>query len=533
MSKTFRIVCLQTPAFALDQAQEAAAYLLNQVDRAATLETRPDLILLPECAYPAYFLAPLGGGDLDELLKAQGAPDTSQFSGSLAEAARRHGVAIAAGLALPGKRGLENALVLWDRTGREVARTAKLFLWHFDSCWFNPGQDVAVADLDGVQVGLFICADGRLPEIPRLLALQGADLLLDATNWVTTGRTPSQLPNAQADYMMRVRALENRVYLAAANKVGREAETIVYCGKSQVIGPDGEVLAQAGSAETALLVADLPLGPDGLLGAHSPDPVGGALDPVRSRRSGEYQRLTIAHGDAPERDPFIAVAQVAAHEDPAVEDLLLNLETSGASLIVLPEAPPRASSLEEWRERSRRLRCHLLATGDAIEAGRPRREAWLLYEGEVVQRWVKGHLSRDEDGYEPGPAEPLLWDGPWGRIGVVQGGEGLLPEVARGLALAGADLILWPARQPGTLTELFARTRAAENRVYVALANPPLPEAESLLVAPDGGVPARTFPGERQGVGASLVLTVARHKDLVPWTEALGGERAPAFRRLA
>lgn len=533
MAGTFRVACLQTPAFSLEQGREAAAYLLDQVSQAAALQPKPNLILLPECAYPAYFLAPLEGGDLDQCLRSQGAPDTSEFRAALSEAARRHRLAIAAGLALPGGGGLENALVLWDEEGREVARTAKLFLWHFDSCWFSPGRDVAVAQVAGVRVGLFICADGRLPEIPRLLALQGADLLLDATNWVTSGRTAAQLPNAQADYMMRVRAMENRVYLAAANKVGREADTVVYCGKSQVIGPDGTVLAQAGSADPQIIVADLPLAQHGLAGAHGTDLLGGTLDPVRGRRGGEYSRLGAAPARQRESDPYIAVAQVpTGGDDAAIGRLLANLETAGAALIVLPESPPGEANLDRWRRHSRRLGCYLLATGDGEGDGRRRRVAWLLLKGEVVHAWAKGHLGADEQGYDPGPAEPDLWHGPWGVVGVMQGGEGFLPEVARGLGLAGADLILWPARQAGPLPELFARTRAAENRVYLALANPAAPDAESLVVNPEGGIPARTFPGTEQGVGASLVLAAARHKDLVPGTEALGGARAAALARL-
>ena len=173
------------------------------------------------------------------------------------------------------------------------------------------------------------------------------------------------------------------------------------------------------------------------------------------------------------------------------------------------------------------------AVAKAAAAGRRQRAAWLLLRGEVIHTWIKGHLSLDEADYAAGPAEPDLWEGPWGKVGVIQGGEGLLPEVARSLALPGADLTLWPTRHPGPTPELFARTRAAENRVFVALANPAVPGAESLIATPDGAVAARTFPGAHQGVGASLVLDLSRHKELAPGTEALGGRRASAFDRLS
>ena len=545
MGDSFRIACLQTPAFGLDEAVKAADYLLREVERAASLNPAPDLLLLPECAYPAYFLAPVQDQDIDSYLRDLGAPDTAAFCAALSERARRYGVAIAAGLALPGPGGLENGLVLWDRDGREVRRTAKMFLWHFDGCWFNPGQDVAIAEAAGVNLGLFICADGRLPEIPRLLALGGADLLLDATNWVTTGRDPKQLPNSQADYMMRVRAMENRVYVAAANKVGREADTIVYCGKSTVIGPDGRVLAVASTDQPEILVAEVPLEGGRLAGAGRYAPLDGVLDPLGARRPRAYPRLSLEEAHGITTDPYIAVAQVAEEDGASVDRLLADLEVFGAALVLLPEGRPGGPGLDFWLERSRQRGCYLLATGDSAmdgaiggavakaAGGRRQRAAWLLLRGEVIHTWVKGHLSLDEADYVAGPAEPDLWEGPWGKVGVMQGGEGLLPEVARGLALAGADLILWPARHPGPTPELFARTRAAENRVFVAMANPAVAGGESLIATPDQAVAARTFPGARQAVGATLVLGISRHKELAPGTDALGGHRTSAFKRLA
>src|SRR3989304_4331510 len=75
-------------------------------------------------------------------------------------------------------------------------------------------------------LGLMICADGRLPEIARTLALRGAQLIVNPTAWVSTARDRRLLTNPQYEYMIPVRALENGVWIASANKVGTEEESI-------------------------------------------------------------------------------------------------------------------------------------------------------------------------------------------------------------------------------------------------------------------------------------------------------------------
>lgn len=508
-----RLACLQTPAFALEQAPEAARYLLAAVEGA--LASAPDLILLPEVAYPAYYLPGVdSAAALDERLAAMGAPTTADFAAMLAAVARRASVHIAAGIALAGPDGrLQNAMLLLDRQGRETLRAAKQFLWHFDACWFAPGDPPPVVSIDGVPTGLFICCDGRAPEIPRRLAVAGARLLLDATNWVATGRDPGNLPNAQPDYMMRVRAMENTTWFAAANKVGREADSIAYCGKSCVISPDGTVLAMAAGDRPETLVVDLP---DGL-----PVPEGGLLG---LRRPGYYPRMAQPGNWAPPAGaaasaPFVAALQVG-REDPS--DLIRHMTIQGADLIVLPESDLPFESL-----------VHLSGLTEAliVATGREKRQTvtWLLQGDRLLGRYAKGHLSKADRaaGLIAGRKEPPVFETPAGRVGLMIGEDGLVPEVARGLALAGADLIAWPHRLNQPWVEAFARTRAAENRVFVAAACPAQPGGESMVVDPAGLPLARTFPGARQGVGAYSFLCVARHKEIIPGTTALGVRRYP------
>lgn len=522
-----RIACIQTPAFALSQAAAAARYLLDTVESALSTTPAPDLVLLPEVAYPAYYLAEAPGlQQLDGYLSRVGAPTLEEFAAQLSRLAARHGAYVAAGLALAGPgTSFQNAMVLYDRGGQEVTRVGKQFLWHFDGCWFDQGAPPPVVAVDEIPVGLFICCDGRAPEIPRRLAVAGAQLFLDSTNWVTSGRDSANLPNAQPDYMMRVRAMENGCWFAAANKVGREADSIVYCGKSCIIAPDGRVVAMASTDRPEVLVAEIPEGPEGLLGAGN----GG----LTARRPGKYHRLSAARpaplpDPSPAPAPYVAVVQVS-DGDSDIARLLGDLRIHGAQIAVLPEGE---QPLSHWQAATRSADLWVLATG--VEDGQ--KIAWLLRRGEVLGRSAKGHIGRADaaNGLKAGHAEPALFETPFGRIGVVIGEDGLVPEVVRGLALAGADIIAWPHRLTEAWQEAFVRTRAAENRVFVAAAGRAVPGGEAMIADPAGIVLARTFPGGPSGCGCHLhpcggAAQGDRSRDQCNGGSALPGTRLDRF----
>jgi Carbon-nitrogen hydrolase len=108
-------------------------------------------------------------------------------------------------------------------------------------------------------LGVLVCADGRLPTIARSLVDRGAALLVMPTAWVTSGRDPNALENVQADLLARVRAYENGVPFVAANKCGAELGIVAYCGKSQVVGANGEIIAIASERRPEMLEANLTL----------------------------------------------------------------------------------------------------------------------------------------------------------------------------------------------------------------------------------------------------------------------------------
>ena len=177
---------------------------------------------------------------------------------------------------------------LIGRDGRSLANYRKCHLFgDLDRDMFRAGQSPpAVIELDGIRVGLLICYDVEFPEAVRLLALAGADLVAVPTALMDPFEVVART-------IVPARAVENQVFLAYANRCGREGD-LRYCGLSCVVGPDGADLVRAGRGEE-LVFADLDL--DRLRAARAPSPY------LRDRRPELYAPLADAARPPRERDP--------------------------------------------------------------------------------------------------------------------------------------------------------------------------------------------------------------------------------------
>jgi N-carbamoylputrescine amidase len=254
-----RIACAQLEARDLRDAPDALAEALAAV--AAAGRAGADVVVLPEASYPAYVLG--SAASAREVIAA--GPDPLAAFAAAAGQAR---CAVVVGLVLEAEnaRGLENAAVLIDATGTVRSRTAKRFLWHFDREWFVPGVESPVHQLASrdargptggpTGIAMLVCADARLPEIAVDLAGRGARIIANPTAWVTS-MPPPEGTNSQAEFLWRVRALENHVVGVAATKVGTEADTVIYAGRSQIVAADGRVVAIASATTPELLIADV------------------------------------------------------------------------------------------------------------------------------------------------------------------------------------------------------------------------------------------------------------------------------------
>lgn len=242
MARSIRAAAVQLRAH--DRADFRAS-LDRIVDAVRAAAATADLVVLPEGTLPGYVL---GDAPIDER-EIAGAIDR------LREVATRSRTVIVAGAAVAAQGGVRNSALVIDADGALAGRADKFFLWHFDRRWFARGEDLApIATAIGV-LGVFVCADGRIPTIARALVDRGAEVLVMPTAWVTSGRDPDALENVQADLLARVRAYENGVPFVAANKCGSELGMVAYCGKSQIVDASGERLAIASQHDPETVAA--------------------------------------------------------------------------------------------------------------------------------------------------------------------------------------------------------------------------------------------------------------------------------------
>lgn len=119
-------------------------------------------------------------------------------------------------------------------TPRSIHVYRKRHLFFKEKKFFNPGNTpLKVYPWKNAHIGVMICFDWFFPEVMRTLAEKGADLVAHPSNLV--------LPYALQG--MKTRSLENGVFSATANRVGRE-RNLVFRGGSQILGVRGEVLAE-------------------------------------------------------------------------------------------------------------------------------------------------------------------------------------------------------------------------------------------------------------------------------------------------
>lgn len=539
--RDFRASVVQTLA-ALGDVNANIELLQRYTQEAARQGAK--LVVFPECMNSGYLF------DSRKHAARIAEPVNGPYVQAMAELARKHGLHIASGFTEKAAGGkLYNTGLLLNPAGELACHYHKQFLATHDQNWFEFGVNgCPVVDTELGRIGLLICFDGRIPEIARSLALQGAEMLVDMANFFAMD---------QADLWGPARALENGVWLIAATKAGVE-RSIYYPGGSMIVAPSGEVRARVPWDTHGIATAAV----EPAAAADKRWPLGG--DKFGGRRPAAYGILGKAFEETPAaayvREPLVAedsftkVAAVQAHATgtPGSLDAAFAMveytALLGVKVICLPQhfhAPhwlPSASSarsaakasdkcLDRLAKIARTHECLIVApTIAATRGGIGQFSVLLGPDGREVGRYQQVHLEPEAVGWASAGEEFQVFDTPFGRIAPLLGYDGLYPESARAVALLGADIIVCSSawRHPYE-RELLAVPKAEDNRVYAVFANRtdcPYPGG-SFVVPPNGfpmwdvNVAAPRTARHGAVMPAFVHLALARQKKMIPKVDML------------
>jgi len=218
---------------------------LDRVRAAASAAAREgaDLVVFPEGTQARF------STDLPSVAE----PVDGDFCRGLAEVAKANGLAVIAGVFEPApNRSVFNTTVAFDRNGDLAAAYRKIHVFdalgHRESDSVTPGDDVVIASLSGLRIGFMTCYDVRFPELARALAAGGADLLVLPAAWAA-----GPFKEEHWVTLVRARAIENTIWVAAAGQVPDPAEpptkATTGIGRSMVVDPMGVVKLDLGPAE--------------------------------------------------------------------------------------------------------------------------------------------------------------------------------------------------------------------------------------------------------------------------------------------
>jgi deaminated glutathione amidase len=248
MADRLRVACAQI------NSSPSKADNIERMERlvARAAATGADLVLLPEKWN--------GLGSHEILLDVAESLEGGETVDAMSNWARTHGITLVGGSIAErrdGRQKLSNTCVVFDPDGEIAAVYRKIHMFdvevggvvYRESDSEEPGDRPMSCEVEGWRLGLSVCYDVRFPELYRILAVEGAELVtVPAAFTLFTGKDHWEL-------LLRARAVENQCYVVAANQWGLVEGKASY-GRSSIVDPWGVVLAQAAD-EDGVITAEL------------------------------------------------------------------------------------------------------------------------------------------------------------------------------------------------------------------------------------------------------------------------------------
>lgn len=450
---------------------------LRMIDQAG--KVKPDVIVLPE------FINHLAWYENPEHCYAVAVTPDDTFLRAIAAKASSYHCYIKVNVTMRRAHGkVTGTNILFNPGGRICAMNDKQVLMGNENNFLTPATDIApVVETKHGRLGMYACMDGVIPEVARSLAVRRSHLLLNSLNSFAFDEASLHIP---------VRAAENKVFVAAANKVGslvpEELRDMVAArlqisptflegaGESQIVAPDGSVLVKAPRQGEAVVFADIDLRE----AEHKLRPDG--TDIFLTRRPELYVPL----GDHPQEPDHLSAApevlagviQVSSQGRDALEFAIKKVAegvSAGARLIVLPELF-HVTTLDHAEEASSEMIRMLQAVAEdcyiATSIVEDKTHLGILFNQKgVVLKQPQLHPCGRHPWSRLGNTLNTF-DSEWGRIALITGNDAIYPEAFRLAALQGVAVVAVPTQ---VLEEwevsLGFRERAAENRMNVVVAS--------------------------------------------------------------
>ncbi len=197
-----------------------------------------DIICLPELCLTGYDFKLIKDVKTDTL--------TKKF---FTKMSNKYGIAIVAGISNMQDNKLYDSVAIWDSEGNLINIHNKLQLWAQERSFFDTGDKIQVFEYRGWKIGIAVCADVGFPEISRIFALKGAEIIFFPSAWVSPYSDLWEL-------MLRARAAENQLYTIGINRAGEGISTH-YFGCSMIVDPCGKVSSEYLDDEERLLIGNV------------------------------------------------------------------------------------------------------------------------------------------------------------------------------------------------------------------------------------------------------------------------------------
>lgn len=271
---------------------DAMQMLANSIGEAAG--NGAELIVLQELHNTPYFcqVEDVNNFDLAETIPGL----STKYYGTLA---KKYNIVLVTSLFEKRAPGLyHNTAVVLDKDGSIAGKYRKMHIpddpAYYEKFYFTPG-DLGFHPIQTSigKLGVLVCWDQWYPEAARLMALQGADLLIYPTAIGWESSDPEDEKKRQLDawtISQRAHAVANGLQVISVNRVGYEPDPsgqtggITFWGGSFVAGPQGELLAQASNDKPETLIADIDINRSEQVRRWWPF--------LRDRRIDEYGNLT-------------------------------------------------------------------------------------------------------------------------------------------------------------------------------------------------------------------------------------------------